>query len=132
MPTPETGRIVADVRRLLASDALTGRQAKLYSQRIRREMGQPGLATFVDADIGGYIDEAIWIIECALLERSADPNSQWRQGVKRAGEILELLSQGDLRQRGIPLHLLSAAAYQVAGFPAMALAQLARMPNNEP
>src|SRR5262245_25242803 len=115
MPTPETLRIVADVRRTLASDALTGRQATLYSQRIRREMGQPGLATFLAADVGGYIDEAIWLIECALIERSAEPNSQWRNGVKRAAEILELLSQRDLRPRGVPLHLLSAATYQVAG-----------------
>ena len=41
MPTPEATKIAIDVRKALAGDALTGRQAKLYSQRLRREMGQP-------------------------------------------------------------------------------------------
>ncbi len=132
MPTPETTRIVADIRRALAGDALTSTQAKLYSQRLRREMGQPGLTTFSQADVDRHLDDAMWLIECALIERSAEPNGQWRKGVKRAAEILELLSQRDLRPAGAPMHLLAAAAYQVTGFPAMALSNLARMPEGEP
>ncbi len=131
MPTFEALGILRALRRDLAGHALTGRQAKLYSQRIRREMGQPGLATFRETDVAGYLDEALWLIEGALLERSAERASQWRRGIKRGAEILEFLSQNDLRPAGAPLHLLSAAAYQVAGFPAMALAQLERMPQAE-
>jgi hypothetical protein len=132
MPTPEAIRLVANVRRSLAGDALTSRQAKLYSQRLRREMGQPGLTTFTHADVVGHLDDAIWLIECALIERAAEPDGQWRKGVKRAAEILELLSQHDLRPPGAPMHLLAAAAYQVAGLPAMARSHLARMPASEP
>jgi hypothetical protein len=131
MPTPETLRLVAEARRALAGDSLTSRQAKLYSQRIRLEMGRQGLATFLATDVSGYIDEAVWLIECSLIERTA-VESDWRNGLKRAAEILELLSQRDLRPAGTPLRLLSAAAYQVAGFPAMALAQLTRVPVDEP
>ena len=132
MPTPETLRIVANVRRSLAGDALTSRQAKLYSQRLRRDMGRPGLATFSPADVDECLDDAMWLIDCALIERAAEPHSQWRKGVKRAAEILEFLSQHDLRPARTPMHLLAAAAYQVAGFPAMALAQLGRIPAGEP
>ena len=77
MPTPEAIRIAGNVREALAGDALTGRQAKLYSQRVRREMGQPGLATFSPADVEGYVEEAMWLIECALIERSGEPNGRW-------------------------------------------------------
>ena len=132
MPTPETIRVVTRVRRTLASAALTSPQAKLYSQRLRRDMGQPGLATFTQADVDRHLDDAMWLIDCALTERSANPAGPWTQGIKRAAEILELLSQRDLRPAGAPLHLLSAAAYQVAGFPAMALSHLARTPADEP
>ena len=132
MPTPEAIRIAVAVRRTLAGDALTGKQAKLYSQRLRREMGRPGLATFSHADVGDYLDEAMWLIECALTEQSAEPNGNWRRGIRRAAEILEFLSQRDLRPAGSPMHLLAAAAYQVAGFPAMALAQLKHLPTDEP
>ena len=47
MPTPETTQIARDVRRRLAGEALTQRQAKLYSQRLRLEMGQEGLAALM-------------------------------------------------------------------------------------
>ena len=132
MPTPDAIRIAGDVRRALAGDALTGRQAKLYSQRVRRDMGQPGLATFSPADVGDYLDEAMWLIECALIERSAEPQGHWRRGVRRTADILEFLSQHDLRPVGSPINLLAAAAYQVSGFPAMALSQLERLPPEEP
>lgn len=132
MPTPDTIRLVAAVRSSLAGDALTGAQAKLYSQRLRREMGQPGLASFTQRDIDRHLDDAMWLIDCALIERAADAAGQWRRGVRRAAEILELLSQPDLRPPGAPMHLLAAAAYQVAEFPAMALAQLARPAGDEP
>jgi hypothetical protein len=131
MPSPETIRLLAEIRGTLAGSSLTERQARLYSQRLRREMGRPGLATFTPADVRTHLDEAMMLLECALIERNAAPNGPWRDGVKRAAEILEFLSQSDLRPPGTPMHLLAAGAYQVAGFPAMALAQLSRMPAGE-
>jgi superfamily II DNA/RNA helicase len=129
MPTLQTIQIARDVRAALAGAALTERQAKLYSQRLRREMGRDGLATFVPGDIESHLDDAIKLLECALIERRFDSEGPWRNGVKRAGEILEWLSQSDLKPPDVPLHLLCAAAYQVAGYPAMALGHLRRMPN---
>src|SRR5574338_280856 len=131
MPTATTLRLLAAIRTSLASSSLTARQAKLFSQRLRRQMGQPGLPSFQPGDVGTYLDEAVLLLECALLERGVDANGPWRAGIKRAAEILEFLSQPDLRPPGIPIHLLAAAGYQVAGFPAMALAQLELMPADE-
>jgi hypothetical protein len=127
-----TIEIARDVRQALAGSALTERQAKLYSQRLRRDMGREGLPTFAAGDVESYLDEAILLLQCALLERRADPTSAWREGVKRAAEILEWLSQASLKPPGAPLHLLSAAASQVADYPAMALGHLRSVPDDEP
>ena len=124
--------VAREVREQFAATALTPRQAKLYSQRVRREMGQDGLASFSPSDVAGYLEEAMLILECGWVERSANLNSPWRASVKRAAEILEWLSQTHLRPAGAPLHLLSAAAYQLADCPAMALGHLKRMPSTEP
>ncbi len=132
MPTPGAIQIATELRSRLAGTALTPGQAKLYSQRIRRDMGQAGLASFSPNDVFSYLEEAMFLVECALIERGADPSGKWRDGVKRAGEILEWLSQSDLKPAGIPMHFLTAGAYQLAGFPAMALGHLQHMPNNEP
>jgi hypothetical protein len=72
------------------------------------------------------------LLQCGLLERSSDPNGGWRSGIKRAAEILEWLSQASLKPPGAPLHLLAAAAYQLADYPAMALGHLRRVPGDQP
>jgi hypothetical protein len=92
-------------------------------------MGREGLATFSGEDVAAHLDDAMLLLECALIERAADPNSPWREGAKRSAEILEWLSHADLRPSGVPLHLLAAAGYQLAGYPAMALGHLRRMPS---
>ncbi|WP_077731544.1 DEAD/DEAH box helicase [Methylocaldum sp. 14B] len=132
MANPITIEVAQEVRSTLAGNALTAWQAKLYSQRLRRDMGRDGLASFGPGDVDIYLDRAMLLLQCALLERRADPSSGWREGLKRAAEILEWLSQPSLKPVGAPLHLLSAAAYQLAGYPAMALGQLKRMPDEEP
>ena len=94
-------------------------------------MGREGLATFRPSDIDRALDEAFLLIQYAFLARADPANSSWQEGVKRAAEILEWLSQADLRPGGSPLHLLSAAAYQLAGYPAMALGELKRLPEDD-
>ena len=132
MANAATIAIAQDVRRTLAGSALTEWQAKLYSQQLRLDMGREGLRSFASGDVDAYLDNAILLLRCALLERRSDPASQWHEGVKRAAEILEWLSQSSLKPAGAPLHLLSAAAYQLAGFPAMALGHLRSVPSNQP
>lgn len=132
MANEATIAIARDVRHSLAGSALTEPQAKLYSQRLRRDMGRDGLASFSSGDVGIYLDDAMLLLQCAFLEREAYPTNDWQQGMKRAAEILEWLSQSSLKPPGAPLHLLSAAAYQLAGFPAMALGHLRQVPDDQP
>jgi hypothetical protein len=132
MTTEATLNIARNVRIHFAGSALTQRQAKLYSQRLRRDMQREGLTTFLTGDVEKYMEEATLLLQCALIERAANPNSPWRVGVKRAAEILEWLSQSSLRPKGVPVHFLAAAAYQLADYPAMALGHLRRMPDEEP
>ncbi|MGC2173697.1 MAG: DEAD/DEAH box helicase, partial [Candidatus Sulfotelmatobacter sp.] len=132
MANAPTIAIARDVRHTLAGSALTERQAKLYSQRLRRDMGGEGLPSFVPGDVDVYLDEAMLLLQCGLLERGADPEGEWRAGIKRAAEILEWLSQSSLKPPGAPLHLLAAAAYQLADYPAMALGHLRSVPDDQP
>ena len=131
MATPETIRLLTNVRNSLASSSLTEDQAKLYSQRLRLQMRRPGLRSFTDATLRTALDDATLLLESALIERAAQPHEHWRHGIKRAAEVLEFIAHPDLRPPGAPLHLLAAAAYQVARFPAMALALLQRTPPTE-
>lgn len=132
MANEATIAIAREIRESLAGQALTARQAKLYSQRLRRDMGRDGLASFGPGDVAGYLDEAMLLLESGWLERSADIASPWRTSIKRAAEIIEWLSQSQLKPPGAPLHLLAAAAYQLADYPAMALGHLRRLPEGEP
>lgn len=131
MPTTESIRIASEYQSRHAQTALTEGQAKLYSQSMRRQMGRDGLATFGQADIDRALEEAFLLIQYAFLVRDQRADISWSESIKRAAEILEWLSQADLRPAGSPLHLLSAAAYQVAGYPAMALGELKRLPEGD-
>ena len=124
--------IAAEVRENLAGTALTQSQAKLYSQRLRRDMGREGLATFAPSDVDTHLDEAMLLLHCGLIERENNTGGRWRESIKRAAEILEWLSQPDLKPAGAPLNLLAAAAYQLADYPAMALGHLRHLPSEEP
>src|SRR3546814_2058435 len=91
MTSAATIAIAREIRENLAGQALTARQAKLYSQRLRRDMGREGLASFGSGDIAGYLEEAMLLLESGWLERSADITSPWRTSIKRAAEIIEWL-----------------------------------------
>lgn len=131
MPNEASLALARDIRVSLAGNRLSPLQAKLYSQRIRRDMGRDGLASFTADESVARLDEAMLLLETAWIERSAG-GGEWKWAVKRAAETLEWLSQSSLRPEGAPTHLLSAAAYQLAGYPAMALGHLRHVPAEEP
>ncbi len=131
MPSDTVLSIAARIRADLAGSALSPLQAKLYSQRVRRDMGADGLPSFTPAELGARLDEACLLLEAGWLERAADDGRAWTSAVKRAAEVLEWISHAALKPAEAPIHLLSAAAYQVAGYPAMALGHLRMMPAGE-
>lgn len=123
--------IAQGVRTERAGPELLAVHAKLYSHQLRRDMSQPGLSSFSSADALSLLDEAMLLVECGLTERDEASQSDWRASLKRAAQIVEWLSQDDVRPEGSPLHLIAAAIYQVADLPAMALGHLRRMPSHE-
>ncbi|MCD5982354.1 DEAD/DEAH box helicase [Pseudomonas sp. CDFA 610] len=131
MPSDAVLKIAERVRADLAGSALSPLQAKLYSQRVRRDMGANGLPSFTPAELASRLDEACLLLETAWIERSADDGRAWITAAKRAAEVLEWVSHTALKPADAPIHLLSAAAYQVAGYPAMALGHLRMMPAGE-
>lgn len=124
MPSEAVLTIAGRIGEDLAGSALSPLQAKLYSQRVRRDMGADGLPSFNPAELVARLDEACLLLEAGWLERSADEGRAWTHAVKRAAEVLEWISHAALKPPQAPIHLLSAAAYQVAGYPAMALGHL--------
>ena len=132
MPSEAVLTVAERIRKDLAGSALSPLQAKLYSQRVRRDMGAPGLPSFSSAELNARLDEACLLLEAGWIERSADEGRAWTYAVKRAAEVLEWISHAALKPPEAPIHLLSAAAYQVAGYPAMALGHLRVMPVEEP
>jgi len=132
MPNQQLLEIASQGRSTLAPNALTGPQAKLYSQRLRLDMGQQGLSSFSAQDTENHVDDALLLIQCGLIEYRESPSSDsWKVAFKRAAELFEWTSHVRLRPKHSPLSFLSAAAYQAAGFPAMAMGVLLRMPSDE-
>jgi len=131
MPSEAVLTLAGTIRETLAGSALTPFQAKLYSQRVRRDMGANGLVSFSPAELTARLDEACLLLEAGWIERTADDGRAWKKVVKRSADILEWISHAALKPEGAPIHLLSAAAYQVAGYPAMALGHLRAMPAGE-
>jgi hypothetical protein len=103
----------------LAGGSLTPACAKLYSQHTRLDAGQPGLRQWRAREAEARLDEAVRLIEAGLIQRDGD-DEQWTEAVLRAAELLEWLSHPSLNPESLPIHLMSAAAYQLAGYPARA------------
>lgn len=107
------------VSQRLAGGSLTPASAKLYSQHTRLVAGQPGLGAWREGEADARLEEAVRLIDAGLLQRSAD-DANWSDAVLRAAELLEWLAHPTLNLKSLPMHLMSAAAYQLAGYPARA------------
>lgn len=111
--------IARNLLRRLASQRLTPSAARLYSQYTRLRVRQPGLPTWRAAEAASRLNDAVRLIGASFLCRS-EGSEDWRAGLRRAGELLEWLDHPELRPQGVPLRLLAAAVYQLAGLPARA------------
>src|SRR5271167_1289778 len=100
----------------LAGGFLTPACAKLYSQHTRLDAGQPGLTQWRLTEAASRLDDAVRLVDAALFERDAG-DANWTEAMLRAAEILEWLSHPTLNPDNLPMRLLAAAAYQLAGYP---------------
>ncbi|URN93104.1 MAG: DEAD/DEAH box helicase [Candidatus Pristimantibacillus lignocellulolyticus] len=103
-----------------ASEKLLPNFAKLYSHHTRLNYQQSGLLGWNGtSEFNNRINDAIKLIDVGLFDKKHN-GTNWRSTLRRAGEVLEWLSHPDLNTEKYPTRFLSAASYQLAGYPAMA------------
>jgi len=107
----------------LASQSLTPCFAKLYSQYTRLREHQPGISGWTSDEAEGRLNDVMRLIEAAFVHKEVR-DERFRSGMRRAGELLEWLSLPELNPHQLPIRLLAAAAYQLAGYPARSLGLL--------
>lgn len=122
MPTDNLG-LAKKLREGMAESGLPRPFAKLYSQHSRLQAGMPGLAGWGQGEAGQRLTDAARLIQAALIEKEHSV-PEWNHSMRRAAEILEWLSHASLNPEDLPVHFLSAAAYQLAGYPARSLGLL--------
>ncbi len=117
--TSELIALAREVQQELADSGLPPAFARLYSHYTRLKARQPGLTSWRDNEFDDFLKETLRLIEAVFIQKQAD-DQNWRSGMRRVGELLEWLSLPDLNRDRLPLKLLSASAYQLAGYPARA------------
>jgi hypothetical protein len=118
-PSKEVIALATELQNSLAGSRLTPAIAKLYSQHTRLRAGTEGLKGWREDEAGERLNDAIRLIEAAFIKREAG-ETDWRNGMLRAGEILEWLSHPQLNPNNLPIRLLAAAIYELSGYPARA------------
>lgn len=116
-PSEEVIAVAAELQNSLAGRKLTPAIAKLYSQHTRLRAGQEGLIGWREDEAGERLNDAVRLIEAAFIQREVGDDN-WRNGMLRAGELLEWLSHPQLNPDLLPIRLLAAAVYELAGYPA--------------
>lgn len=111
----------AELRRAViqaAGDSLPYATARLYSQHVRLRAGRAPLRSWRPSEIERHLSEVLALIDGA--ETSVVSDEDREAAFRRAGEMLEWLDHSALNEEEIPLGLLAAACYLVAGLPARA------------
>ena len=93
----------------LAGERMPISLARLYSQYTRLRARQPGLASWRANEAAERINEAVKLVDGAMLLRQVQ-DRQWVRDLRRAAEILEWVGEGDEQPSGIPVMSLAAAA----------------------
>ncbi len=104
--------------------------AKLYSQFTHLLHNEPGLRNWDKKKTNDTLDYALNIMIAALKLKEINSQSEWKDYLKKAAEILELLILPKLNKQESPNDLISAAIYQIAGYPACSLGVLKRLAPN--
>ena len=125
---PDVQALLVALRVRLVDSGMPASIARLYAQFSRLRERQRPLPSWTDAEAAQRFDEALQLVDAALDARTRDEPT-WRASARRAAELLEWLAQPGVYTTSAPLHLLSAAVYQLAGYPARALGLLYTWPD---
>ena len=109
----------------VAGPSLSRGIARLYSHHTRLRAGTAGLSSWTNDEFLARLGEAEKLLVAGMA--LAD-SSEHRRYLRRAGEIFEWLATTTPPEMPVPVVLLAAAAYQLAGYPARALGVLTEHP----
>jgi len=127
--------IANELRRQIASEnELTAQQARAFVRGLQVGWNVPPIQ-WGEAESRNQYADARRLLNAASIFQSVDGRGspEARLCYRRSGELFEWLSRGhDDLSTVISLELLSAAAYQLGGSPAMAAALLAQVENASP
>ncbi|WP_437186532.1 DEAD/DEAH box helicase [Planctomicrobium sp. SH668] len=130
MSKAEALRLATEWLNNTAKAGLRPVDARLYSHQSRIRSGQPGLPSWKEAEATDRLQDAAQMIHAGLfLRREEQP--EWSACIRRAGEILEWLSNPSVRPGSVPSRLLAGAAYWLAGYPARSGSMLEQVESDE-
>lgn len=110
---------LAQTRERVAGTLLPFEVARVYSQHVRLRAGQDRLPTWTPAEFEARFADVVTLIDAADEARAS--SAEWRPSYKRAAELLEWLDHPAVNLLRLPLGLLGAACYSLAGLPARAM-----------
>lgn len=113
----------------LAEVRLKPNLAKLYSQFTKLKADDQGIA-WSEGESLARLEDALLLVQVGLLQKKGE-HEGYRDSLRRAAEILEWLQHPNLNIYKLPIGLLAAAIYQIAGYPARATGLLNAEVNNE-
>ncbi len=109
----------------ISGAALSRGIARLYSQHTRLRAGTSGLSTWTTKELVTRLNEGEKLLVAGMA--IAD-NSEYRRYLRRAGEIFEWAAVSSPTDMPVPVVLLAASAYQLAGYPARASGVISEHP----
>jgi len=109
----------------MAGPALTRDIARLYSQHTRLRAGTSGLSSWTNAELFARLGEGEKLLVAGI---AAVDSLDHRRYLRRAGEIFEWAATTSPTEMPVPVVLLAASAYQLAGYPARASGILSEHP----
>ncbi len=117
--------MIQDLGEHTAGAALSRGIARLYSQHTRLRAGTSGLPTWTTKELVTRLNEGEKLLVAGMA--IAD-NSEYRRYLRRAGEIFEWAAASSPTEMSVPVVLLAASAYQLAGYPARAAGVISEHP----
>ena len=112
----------AGLRAQFATETLPLSLAKVFGQHVRLRAGRDQLPSWQRNEFDDAFAHAVRLIEIGVadVQESYAEGSHTNPTLRRAAEILEWLNHNQINDDGLPLGILSAACYQIAGYPARA------------
>lgn len=117
--------LIQDFGERLAGSVLSRGIARLYSQHTRLRAGTKGLSTWSDKELVTRLNEGEKLLVAGLAATNKLEN---RRFLRRAGEIFEWAATSSPPEIPVPVVLIAASAYQLAGYPARATGVLSEFP----